>query len=91
MELISENLGGGETGEGDEVPDGLYSRFQPSDLSERGRPGPTTQLWPLHAHLVSAFHLHERSLILPWAQDSPPSLSARTSYEDTGEQYFSRV
>ena len=48
MELILETVGGGETGEVDEVPDGLYSVFRSSYLSERGRPGPTTQLWPLH-------------------------------------------
>ena len=65
MELISENVGGSETGEGDEVPDGLYSGFRSSDLSERGRPGPTTKIWPLHGHGVYAFCLPEGSLILP--------------------------
>ena len=57
MELISENVGGGETGEGDEVPDGLYSGFRSSDLSERGRPGLMTELRPLHGHGVSARRL----------------------------------
>ena len=84
-------MGGGETGEGDEVPDGLYSGFQSSDLSELGRPGPSTKLRPLHSHGVSAFRLHEGSLILPWSQDTPPSLSAWTSDEDTGKQYFCGV
>ena len=46
VELISETVGGGETGEVDEVPDGLYSVYRSSDLSESGRPGPTTQLRP---------------------------------------------
>ena len=72
MELISETLGGGEKREGDEVPDGLYSGFRLLDLSERGRPGLTTQLRPLHVHGVSVFHLPEGSVILPWAQDRPP-------------------
>ena len=84
-------MGGGETGEVDEVPDGLYSGVRLSDLSERGRPGPTAQLRPLHGHGVSARHLPEGKLILPWAQDTPISLSARTSDEDTGGQYFCGV
>ena len=84
-------MGGGETGEGDEVPDGLYSGFRSPDISERVRPGPTTQLWPLHVHGVFLFCLSEGSLILTWAQDKPPSLSDQTSEEDTGEQYFRRV
>ena len=46
VELISDTVWGGETGEVDEVPDGLYSVFRSSDLSERGRPGPMTQLLP---------------------------------------------
>ena len=81
-------MGGDETGEGDEVPDGLYSGFLSSDLSERSRPGPTTQLRPIHGHWVSARSLPEGSIILPWEQDRPPSLYAQTSDEDTGEQYF---
>ena len=81
-------VGGGKTGEVDEVLDGLYYGFRSSDLSERGRPGPTTQLQPLHGHGVSVFSLPKGSLILPWAQDTPPSLPARTSDEDTDEQYF---
>ena len=44
VELISRTRVPGETGEFDEVPDGLYSGFWLSDLSEHGRPGPTTQL-----------------------------------------------
>ena len=83
VELISEIVGGDETGEVDEVPDGLYSGFRLSDLSERGCPGPTTQLRPLHGHVVSEFRLPEGSVILPWAQNMPPSLSAWTSDEDT--------
>ena len=55
VELISENVGGGETGDVDEVLDGLYSGFRSSDLSERVRPGPMTQLWPIHGHGVSRF------------------------------------
>ena len=81
-------MGGDETGEGYEVPDGQYYGFRSSYLSEYGRPGPTTKLRPLHGHGVSARRLPEGSLILPWAQDMPPSFSARTSFEDTGEQYF---
>ena len=46
MELISETVCGGETGEVDEVPEGIYFVFWWSDLSERGRPGPTAQLRP---------------------------------------------
>ena len=46
MELISETVGGGETGEVDEFPYGLYYGFRSSDLSERGRPGPMPQLRP---------------------------------------------
>ena len=46
VESISETVGGGETGEVDEVPVGLYAGFRSSDLSERGRPGPTTRLCP---------------------------------------------
>ena len=84
-------MGGGETGEGYEVPDRVYSGFQSSDLSERGRPGPTTQLRPLHGHGVSAFLLPKGSLLLPWEQDTPPTLSASTSDEDTGKQYFCGV
>ena len=80
-------MGHGETGEGDEILDGLYSRFRSSYLSERGHPGPTTQLRPLHGHEVSAQRLPEGSLILSWAQDTPPSLSARTSDEDTGNNF----
>ena len=84
-------MGGGETGEGDEVLDGLYYVFRLSDISERGQPVPTTQLRPLHGHGVSVFRLPEVSLILPWAQDTHPSLFARTSDEDTGKQYFCGV
>ena len=88
MELISENVGSGETGEGDEVPDRQYSGLRLSDISERGRTGPTTQLQPLHGYGVSAQRLPEGSPILPWAQDTPPSFSAWTSDDDTGKQYF---
>ena len=84
-------MGGGETGEVDEVPEGLYSGSLSSDLSERGRPGPQHNSGPLHGHGVSVFRLPEGSVILPWAQDAPPSLSAWTSDEDTGEQYFCGV
>ena len=91
VEFISENVSGGETGEGDEVPDGLYSGFRSSDLSERGCPGPTTQLQPLHGHRVSTRRLPKGSLILPWAQDRPPSLSDWTSDKDTVKQYFCGV
>ena len=44
--LISDTMWGGEAGEVDEVPDGLYSVFRLSDLTARGRPGPTPQLRP---------------------------------------------
>ena len=81
VELISENVGSGETGEGDEVPDGLYSRVRLSDVSERGRPVTTAQLRPLHGHGVSARSLPEGLLILPWEKDTPPSLYARVSNE----------
>ena len=90
MELISDTVVGGETGEVDEVTNELYSGFRLSDLSERVHPGSTTQLRPLHGHGVFAFCLPEGSVILRWAQDTPPLFSARTSDEDTGEQYFCR-
>ena len=91
MELILEKVDSGETGEGDEVLDELYYGVQSSDLSERGCPGPTSQLRPLHGHGVSARRLPEGTLILTWAQDTPPSLSARTSDKGTGGQYFCGV
>ena len=84
-------MGGGETGEGDEVLDGLYYGFQSSDLSERGRPGPTTKLRQLHGHGVSVRRLPEVSLILTWAQDTHRSLSAQMSDKDTGGKYFCGV
>ena len=65
MELISENVGGGETGEGDEVLNGLYSGVRLLDLSERGHPGPMTKLWKLHDHRVSERRLPYETLILP--------------------------
>ena len=46
---------------------------------------------PLHGHGVSAFRLPKVSVIVPWAQDTPPFLSARTSDEDTGKKYFCGV
>ena len=46
---------------------------------------------PLHGPGVSAFRLPEVSVILPWVQDMPPSLSAQISDEDIGKQYFRRV
>ena len=91
IKLISETVGNGETGKVYEVPDGLYSGFRLSDLSEHGRPGPTAQLLPLHGHSVSEFCLPEGSVILTWAEYTPPSLSSQTSDEDTGEQYFCGV
>ena len=39
-------MGGGETWEVDEVPDGLYYGLRSSDFLERGHTGPTTQLRP---------------------------------------------
>ena len=42
VELISDTVWDGETGEVDEVPDGLYYVFWSSYISERSRPGPTT-------------------------------------------------
>ena len=44
VEFISDTVWGGETGEVDEVPDGLFYAFWSSDLSEHSRPGPMTQL-----------------------------------------------
>ena len=46
VELISDTIWGGETGEVAEVSDGLYSVFWSSYLSELGRPGPTPRLPP---------------------------------------------
>ena len=43
---------------------------------------------PLHGHGVSAFRLPEGSVIIPRAQDTPPSFSGRTWDKDTGKQYF---
>ena len=40
----SEDVGNGVAGEGSEVPDGLHSGIRPSDLLERGCPGPKAQL-----------------------------------------------
>ena len=91
VELISETVGGGETGEVDKVLNGLYYGFRLSDLSEHGNSGPMTQLRQLHGHGVSVFFFPEGSVILTWAQDTPPSLSVWTSDEDTGEQYFCGV
>ena len=39
-----EDVGSGEVGEGSEVPDGLHTGIRPSDLPERGHPGPKAQL-----------------------------------------------
>ena len=86
MELISEIVGGDETGEGDEVPDGLFYGFRLSDISERGRPGLTAQLRPLHSHVMCESSLPKGSLISPGAEDMPFSLSDRTLDMDTDKQ-----
>ena len=84
MEQISDNMDDGETGEGGEVLDGLYSGVQLPDLSECGRPGPAAQLRPLHGHEVSTRCLPEGRLRLTRAKDAPPSQFTRTSDKDAG-------
>ena len=66
MVQISADLGNGAEREGGEVPDGLHSGVQLTDITERGRPGPEVQLRPLHGHGVPLQRLPEGALMIPW-------------------------
>ena len=62
----------GTPGEEGAFLEGLYSGVQLLDLSERDRPVPDAQFWPLNGHGMPACHLPQGTLTLPWAQDMPP-------------------
>ena len=92
MELISDTVGHGETGEVDEVSWTDYILGSDRQIFQNmAVQDPRHNSSPLHGHGVSAFILPEGSVILLWAQDKPSYLSAHTSDEDTGEQYLCGV
>ena len=86
-----EDVGDGATGEGGEVPDGLYSGVQSPDLSEYCRTGPEAQLRPLHGHGVPARHLPEGTLTPHFSKDRLTTSTTRISDEDVGGQDLHQV
>ena len=92
VELISDTVGHGETGEVDEVSWTDYILGSDRQIFQNmAVQDPRHNSSPLHGHGVSVFILPEGSVILLWAQDTPSSLSAHTSDKDTGEQYLCGV
>ena len=63
--MVQGDVDSGASSESGEVPDGLHYGVLLRDLSERGHPGPESQLRPFHGHGVPAWSLSKVILTLP--------------------------
>ena len=71
----------GQSGEGGEVPDGLYPGGGPPYLQERFRPGPKSQIILLHDIGVPQQRHPEETHQVPWAAHAAPSTAPNHTNE----------